>query len=386
MLAVISATPPRHLSSMSPISSPPPLVLVFAANPSSTSSLDLEGELRSIRSELEASGCAERLRVVDRRGTTPAAVQRTMLVEHPTVVQFSGHGRESSRAPVGARTPRDLAGIVLHDENDDDEVKLMSGAALGHLFAAAGSSVRLVVLNACHSHQQADALLGHVDFVVGVSGSITDAAARVFSTALYRALALGRSIRDAFELGRNALMLEGLRADVELPVLRARPGADPSATTLVDAPAADDGTSWDVYVAYAKCDRELVNHLAAELDRRHLRVFFDEKEMTPGASKVGRREDGIYGSTHGLMAVSARTMEERWVKEQYYALLEKAVEEDKLLIPVLLGEGDANVPPFLRTRHPVDLRGASDDDVRRGLEAITRAVRGQRPGPPSRAR
>ena len=48
-------------------------------------------------------------------------------------------------------------------------------------FGAAGESVKLVVLNACYIDTQAEALLAHVGFVVGVRGSIRDDAARNFA-------------------------------------------------------------------------------------------------------------------------------------------------------------------------------------------------------------
>ncbi|MCX4243945.1 TIR domain-containing protein [Paraliomyxa miuraensis] len=372
---------------------------VFTANPSITTPLDLDGEVRAITAELDASGLGGVLQLEHQRATTPNAIQRVLLVERPTVVQFSGHGR--ARRPGRTRQPdrarrrnasRDLTpdpelpepgGIMLHGDRGT-ETKVVSGRALGDLFARAGSTVRLVFLNACHSAQQVRAIVEHVDFVIGIDGAIRDEAAKVFSVALYRALALGRTIKDAFEFGVNALMLEGLEDDQELPILRARAGADPTKTTLVAAPRADDGVSWDVYVAYAKADREEVHRLAAELHQRHLRVFFDEWELAHGEEATRRLEQGVEGSTQGLMAVSAHTMAQPWVQTQYAALLDKAVTEGRRLIPVLIGRGNGKLPPFLRTRHPVDLRGLSEDPYREQVGIIARALRGQRPGPPPR--
>ena len=44
----------------------------------------------------------------------------------------------------------------------------------------------MVVLNACHSHEQAKAIVQEIDFVVGMADSIGDEAARVFAAAFYR--------------------------------------------------------------------------------------------------------------------------------------------------------------------------------------------------------
>ncbi len=372
----------------------PPVVAFFTANPSSTSPLDLEGEAQAIAAELDAVGLEGVLQFEHQHATTPTALQRALLLSQPTIVQFSGHGRAGRKAQARqrSRSSRDLVppeplaeagGIMLHG-NDDAAVKTVPGRALGDLFAKAGSTVRLVFLNACHSATQVQAIVEHVGFVIGIDGAIADEAARVFAVALYRALALGRSIEEAFQLGRNALMLEGLDDDVELPVLRARRGADPRKTTLVAAPKADDGVSWDVFISYAQADREVVHPLAVELHQRHFRVFFDEWDAMAGEVVARRLEQGVEGSTHGLLAVSPRTMAEPRVQEVYAALLDKAVTEGRLLIPVLVGRGDAKLPAFLRTRHCVDLRGLEQAAQREQIGVIARALRGQRPGPPPR--
>lgn len=363
-----------------------PIVTVFTANPSTLTPLELERELEAVQAELDAAGLAEILYFDCRRDTTPNEVQRALLMSRPTVVQFSAHGRGPNDARardfVVDTESREPAGIMLRGD-DDMAVKVVSGEALDHLFARVRSNVRLVFLNACHSIAQADAILGHVDFVIGMDGAITDEGARVFSVALYRALASGHTIKESHELGVNALVLEGLEADQQLPVLRTRRGADPRAATLVDAPPADDGHAWDVYLAYAQADRELVQPLATALRERHLRVFFDEWELLAGDRKGRRLEGGVEGSLNGLIAFSAQTMAEPWVEEQYAALLEQAVTEGRRLIPVLIGQGGAKLPPFLRARQCVDLREGAPS-FRRGIESITRAIRGQQPGPPRR--
>ena len=264
--------------------------------------------------------------------------------------------------PVGA------TGIMMHGDARRP-VKVVSGVALGDLFAKAGSSVRLVFLNACYSAEQSDALVEHVDFVVGISGAIVDEAAQVFATAMYRALAFGRTIQAAFDLGVNALMLEDLKEGGARPVLRAREGADPNTTTLVQAPKDDDGREWDVFVSYAKTDADAVLQLAKELRRRQLQVFLDEWEIQYGDQLAQRLDHGVRGSSHGLLAVSSQTMTRPWVEAEYGAMLEKAVSERRRLIPVLIGEGDAQLPPFLRARRCVDLRGKSEAAYQREVES-----------------
>ncbi|MCA9649918.1 MAG: TIR domain-containing protein [Myxococcales bacterium] len=391
---------PTHRDEIMPTAraahSSPPLVVLFSANPSSLTRLDLEGELQDIVDELEGVGLEGVLALESQSATTPRTVQRALLVERPTVVHFSGHGRGRGARPPRrpGRAVRDLVpdpaparttGIMLHGDHDAD-LKVVSGAALGDLFAKAGSTVRLVFLNACHSAEQADALVQHVDFVIGIDGAIEDEAAKAFAVALYRALAFGRTIEASFELALNALMLEDLRDDRTRPILRCRRGADPRRARLVEPPPRDDGRAWDVFISYASADEEPVRRLAEELHHRQLRVFFDRWEIGLGEEVRQRLERGLDGCTHGLIAMSPRTMTRPWVQAEYSALLDKATTHGRLLIPVLIGRETTTLPPFLRARRLVDLRGLTTEAYRERVGDIAQALRGRRPGPPSRLR
>ena len=59
-----------------------------------------------------------------------------------------------------------------------------------------------------------------------------DEAATLFAASFYRALGFGRSVADAFELGRSALLLEGIPED-QTPKLLTRDGFDASALVLL---------------------------------------------------------------------------------------------------------------------------------------------------------
>ena len=59
-------------------------------------------------------------------------------------------------------------------------------------------------------------------------------AGRVFAAAFYRALAFGRSVQSAFELGINELKLVGLREDYDIPKLLIRDGVDPEVRLVTD--------------------------------------------------------------------------------------------------------------------------------------------------------
>ena len=374
---------------------PSPAVVFFTANPSSTTELDLEGELREIQAELEAARLPDMLQFSAHPAITANGLQRVLLRERPVIVQFSGHGKGSRAAGSRSRPTREVmiddppeagpTGIMVHGRGPHD-VNVISGIALGGLFAASGQSVRLVFLNACHSAQQATALLRHVDFVVGVDGAILDSAAKVFAVAFYRALAFGRTIAVAFDMAVNALVLHGLDADAKLPVLRARGGADPKRVALVAAPRTAEDPAWDTYITYAEADRDAAQQLAHELHERHFKVFFDEWTIASGEVTSRRMEDGIRNSLSGIVAMSPDTMIEGWAEQQYSALLSNAVEKQQRLIPVLVGRpGAVELPPFLKNRWRVDLRGQTAEAAqRRSLDNLAKGLRGLPPGPPPR--
>jgi len=96
--------------------------------------------------------------------------------------------------------------------------------------------VKLVVLNACYSEVQAEALLAHVDCVVGMGGSIHDDAARNFAIGFYGGLGERESVAAAYKQGRAAISLEGLR-DSDRPQLKVRDGVDPSRFILAADPS-----------------------------------------------------------------------------------------------------------------------------------------------------
>jgi len=92
--------------------------------------------------------------------------------------------------------------------------------------------IRVVVLSACYSAEQAREIATVVDAVVGMSDSIGDEAARAFAAAFYRALGFGRSLQNAFEQGLAAMDLEG-HGDTDVPVLLVRTGVDATKLVLV---------------------------------------------------------------------------------------------------------------------------------------------------------
>ncbi len=133
-------------------------------------------EASAIAMELRLSGYGDRFDFETRWAAEPHDLLRELRVLKPTVLHFSGHGGPD--------------GLFFRAPNGD--ARLVSPAALAATFAVAGRSVKLVVLSACNSEAPAEALLAHVDYVVGMSGALHAGMARAFAIGFYGALATRR--------------------------------------------------------------------------------------------------------------------------------------------------------------------------------------------------
>ena len=114
----------------------------------------------------------------------------------------------------------------------------VSAAALKQLFTTLKDNIRVVLLNACYSQDQAEAIVEVIDCAIGMKQEIGDEAAMAFAASFYRAVGYGHSVNDAFEQGKVALMLQGIPEETT-PTLLVREGVDADALFLVDADEVD---------------------------------------------------------------------------------------------------------------------------------------------------
>jgi hypothetical protein len=95
-------------------------------------------------------------------------------------------------------------------ENDQGEASEVPIEALAELFELCAGQIECVVLNACYSEAQADAIARYIPYVIGMGASVSDDAALEFAIGFYDALGAGRSVEEAFRFGRNAIALKGI--------------------------------------------------------------------------------------------------------------------------------------------------------------------------------
>lgn len=170
------------------------VILFLAANPEDTIPLKLDEELRAIDQELQKTEFRNRFDLRSALAMRYGDLQGLLLRFKPHIVHFSGHGSEAGE-------------IILKDHGGTSHP--VPPAALADLFAILKDNVRCVVLNACFSQRQARGIAKSIDYVVGMKRVVTDDRAIDFAVAFYLGLGYGRSVQDAFALGRNRLQLAG---------------------------------------------------------------------------------------------------------------------------------------------------------------------------------
>lgn len=178
-------------------------ILFLAADPTDASRLRLGEEVREIQEKLQLAKLRDQFELNSRMSVRPADVSQALLDLSPQIVHFSGHGTRDA--------------LVFEDSQGN--AHLVSSSALAALFKQFSNQVRCVILNACYSEGQAQAIADHIEYVIGTNQAIGDKAAIAFSVGFYQALGAGRTIEDAYKLGCVQIRLQGIPEHLT-PVLK----------------------------------------------------------------------------------------------------------------------------------------------------------------------
>jgi len=181
-------------------------ILFLAANPLNTTRLKLDEEIRGIDEKLRQTEFRDQFEINQHWVVRIADLQGLLLRHKPDIVHISGHGSPSCE-------------IMLEDNAGFS--RPVPVHALSRLFAILKGHIHGLVLNACYSERQARAIAEHIEFVVGMSKSITDAAAISFAGAFYQALGYGEEVKTAFDLACAQIALENLNEE-DTPKLSGR--------------------------------------------------------------------------------------------------------------------------------------------------------------------
>jgi hypothetical protein len=192
-------------------------ILFLTATPTDLNRLHLQEEAREIELKIEAASHRDVFEFKTHLSVRMGDLQETLLRHQPDILHFSGQGSVED-------------GIVLEDKFGHNQI--VGPEELTQLFAILKGDIRLVVLNACYSKSQAQAISKVIDYTVGINGAIGDDAAVAFSASFYMALGFGRSVKEAFDLARVNLRLSAIVED-KIPYLIIRKGVAASEPFVV---------------------------------------------------------------------------------------------------------------------------------------------------------
>lgn len=179
-----------------------PTILIVSASPLDQDRLRLGAEVRDIRHALQRSRNREDWKIESNEAITVDDLRRALLDHKPTVLHFAGHGGGHG-------------GLCFEDENGASN--LAQAEPLARLLHHFKSQLKCVVLNACYSEVQAEAIRNEIDYVIGMNAAVSDTSATKFSVSFYDAVFAGTDFRTAFDLGCTALDLNNM-PDSDVPV------------------------------------------------------------------------------------------------------------------------------------------------------------------------
>jgi hypothetical protein len=171
-------------------------ILVLSANPWNTGRILVAEEVREIFDRIKEGPYHDRFELHNHSAVRPVDLQRFLWMYEPHIVHFSGHGSANQR-------------ILLNGTGR--KAQALDQQGLRDVLASYNTHVRVVVLNACLTKEQARSISEVVDYSIGTTKPIGDKASVAFAGAFYRALGFGKSIREAFKSAIGELALTKMR-------------------------------------------------------------------------------------------------------------------------------------------------------------------------------
>lgn len=93
---------------------------------------------------------------------------------------------------------------------------------------------------------------------------------------------------------------------------------------------------YDAFISHAVEDKiPIANELCAKLESAGLRIWYSGKELGVGDSIEKTIEKGLHRSRYGIVILSPTYLAKNWTIREFYTLLAKEIEEQKVILPVL---------------------------------------------------
>jgi len=174
-------------------------VLMLSANPATRTILHLEKEHSTINEKLQEQ--RDRFQFIWKKAVSGSEFKEHTQQIQPNILHFSGHGQEGRYAGI----------VVQNDSKNGEELLSADGLRTLFKFFKKRFGINVVLLNACHSQEQASVIAEYVSYVIGTSAAIGDESACAFSRGFYFQIAEDDpiDIENAFDSGRTEAAMKG---------------------------------------------------------------------------------------------------------------------------------------------------------------------------------
>lgn len=329
-------------------------ILILSANPNNSSKLRLEEEVREIHHGLERAIRREHFEIITKWAVQVDDLRRALLDHSPQIVHFSGHGTGSD-------------GLAL--ENNSGALQLVSTQSLARLFKLFQDKVECVLLNACYTEVQAEAIHQNIDCVIGMRTVVGDRTAIEFAIGFYDALGAGRSYEDAFEFGCTAIDLEGLSSS-ETPVLKSRKSNQGTIPTPTQR----------IFISYKRNvepDEPVATQVYQALSQQH-NVFIDQRLLV-GTRWAESIETELRNADFLIVFLSKQSVNSEMVQWEISLAQELALLQGgkPVILPVRLADTEAFPHPLNIYLNQINWAlWQSVEDTPRLIEELRQAIHG----------
>jgi Effector-associated domain 11 len=163
----------NHVEQKDPsVSEPKKVILFIAANPSGKNETNSTLERQTLTDAHNQSSLREQYMVIDHFASNISDLLRLLKKHKPSIVHLCMHGAKDG----------------MYFENADGSVDLVAAEVLASFFELLNmreKSIKCVILNACNSDSQAEAVNQYVDYTVGMKGAIPPAVGIEYTKGFY---------------------------------------------------------------------------------------------------------------------------------------------------------------------------------------------------------
>lgn len=174
-------------------------ILMMTANPAKTTQLNLGKEQLKIMEKLGDK--KDQFELIVKKAIDKEDFKQYTEIEKPQILHFSGHGEKGQ-----------YGGIVVQNEDRNGSALIPPSGikTLFKYFTSEEIGIKVVVLNACYSKEQAEIISQYVPYVIGTTENIGDEYAIAFSTGFYFRLAQkGLDYEKAYDSGVTQASMAG---------------------------------------------------------------------------------------------------------------------------------------------------------------------------------